>query len=207
MKKLLLVGVSFLALGPAGALAQGVFDHLKCHVVKDPLTLKHSLDLDALQPDFSDSGCKLRGKAKYFCVPVTKKNVDPAPPLPNVVGQTLQSDYTCYTLKCPTKPPLEHDVTDQFGGPRHQSKYNTQLLCVPSYKDSRPCGFIGIRMCGGACPNATDQCQVLPDDSGCVCGPITLPDCEQAQAPACNGSCATGGTCQALAGTNMCKCQ
>jgi len=31
------------------------------------------------------------------------------------------------------------------------------------------CGVIGPRMCGGACPNASDVCQPLPDDSGCVC--------------------------------------
>ncbi|MBP1686035.1 MAG: hypothetical protein H6Q33_2178 [Deltaproteobacteria bacterium] len=33
------------------------------------------------------------------------------------------------------------------------------------------CGFIGPRMCGGACPNPADVCQPLPDDSGCACRP------------------------------------
>ncbi len=36
---------------------------------------------------------------------------------------------------------------------------------------TEPCGFIGPRMCGGTCPNPTDVCQPLPDDSGCVCEP------------------------------------
>ncbi len=35
----------------------------------------------------------------------------------------------------------------------------------------RPCDFIGPRMCGGSCPNSTDVCLPLPDDTACVCQP------------------------------------
>lgn len=171
MLALLLVGVTFLALGAVPAIAQGVFDHLKCHSVKDPVQLNHDVDLDALQHEFSDTDCELTGRAKYFCVPVSKDNVRPAPPLPDVVGQTLQSDYTCYTLKCKNKPP-DRDVTDQFGGPRLQSKYKTELLCVPSFKKDLPCGLTGIHngrpQCGGACPNPGEFC-ASPDDGACRC--------------------------------------
>ncbi|GIW40335.1 MAG: hypothetical protein KatS3mg076_0912 [Candidatus Binatia bacterium] len=34
-----------------------------------------------------------------------------------------------------------------------------------------PCGFVAFRMCGGFCPNPTDVCVPLPDDSGCHCVP------------------------------------
>jgi len=50
-----------------------------------------------------------------------------------------------------------------------------------------PCGFIGPRMCGGACPNATDVCQPLPDDSGCVCGPGGSPTAAATATATSNG--------------------
>jgi hypothetical protein len=45
------------------------------------------------------------------------------------------------------------------------------ITAVNNALDGCPCGFIGPRMCGGACPNVADVCQPLPDDSGCVCRP------------------------------------
>ncbi|HVN84461.1 MAG TPA: hypothetical protein VMW17_06400 [Candidatus Binatia bacterium] len=42
--------------------------------------------------------------------------------------------------------------------------------CVtPTPTVAQPCSFVGLRMCGGTCPNATDVCVPLPDDSACVC--------------------------------------
>jgi len=49
---------------------------------------------------------------------------------------------------------------------------NEILAAVNSALNGCPCGFIGPRMCGGACPTSTDVCQPLPDDSACVCRPL-----------------------------------
>jgi hypothetical protein len=116
-----------------GAHAQGFLDHLKCHKVKDPLKLPRTTAdlLTDLQPDFAASGCRIL-KAKYFCAPVAKENVVPAPPRPDIVGQGLTQDFICYKTQCPVQPP-DHEVTDQFGN-RTQTKYKTDLLCVPAVK-------------------------------------------------------------------------
>jgi len=48
---------------------------------------------------------------------------------------------------------------------------NEIVTAVNNALNGCPCGFIGPRMCGGSCQNATDVCQPLPDDSACVCQP------------------------------------
>jgi hypothetical protein len=127
----LFVALTFATSGAAHA--QAFLDHLKCHKVKDPLKLpRTTADLMTdLQPDFAASGCRIL-KAKYFCAPVAKQNVVPAPPRPDIVGQGLTQDFICYKTQCPVQPP-DHEVTDQFGN-RTQTKYKTDLLCVPAVK-------------------------------------------------------------------------
>ena len=216
MHALVALTIAALVMVSAPARAQGTppFDHLKCHTVKDKTHFVGSVDLDALQPDFSDTGCKLVGQAKYFCVPVTKKNVQPPPPRPDVVGQTLQVDFTCYKLKCPIKPP-DHDVVDQFGY-RHQSKYKTDLLCVPTLKG---CQSTGPHMCGGGCPIAGEVCLPNPLDI-CVCQKTTttvttststttsttLPPCVTSSFPTCPGTCPAPKICVKDVTTTVCVC-
>src|SRR2546426_4361053 len=93
--------------------AEAQLSHLKCHKVSDPLTLNAKVDLDALQSEFSATGCQLRNP-RLFCVPVAKNNVQPPPPRPDVTGQDLSDDYVCYRLRCAVRPP-DKQVTDQFG--------------------------------------------------------------------------------------------
>jgi len=83
-----------LAVSPGPASLQTLFDHLKCHTVRDPLRLEATADLPALQPEFADQGCKV-GRAKLFCVPTGKENVAPAPPGPAIIAQPLQEEYVC----------------------------------------------------------------------------------------------------------------
>src|SRR5437867_2292702 len=99
MKVTGVVVLASLVFGPA-AHAQ-ILDHLKCHKMKDPLKLKVTADLDALDSQFSAQGC-LISKAKLFCVPTTKRNVQPPEAAPlDINGQQLQNPYVCYTAKCP----------------------------------------------------------------------------------------------------------
>src|SRR5213593_3936275 len=130
----LALSVALLSAAAAGpAHGQEFLDHLKCHKVKDPMKLNGTTAdlLTDLQPDFSASGCVLI-KPKLFCVPVSKVNVQPPPPRPDVTGQGLATDYICYSIKCPLQPG-DRVVTDQFGT-RTETKYRSSLLCVPAVK-------------------------------------------------------------------------
>lgn len=60
---------------------------------------------------------------------------------------------------------------------------NEIIAAVNNALNGCPCGFIGPRMCGGRCPNSTDVCQPLPDDSGCVCRPGGLSPTSTATSP------------------------
>lgn len=126
--------VAAVVFGSAGAAhGQAYLDHLKCHKVKDPLKLPFTTAdlLTDLQPEFEASGCRIL-KPRFFCAPVAKQNVQPVPPRPDIVGQGLTTDFICYKTQCPIQPG-DHVVTDQFGT-RTETKYKTDLLCVPAVK-------------------------------------------------------------------------
>jgi len=126
----------------AGVHAQ-VDDHLKCYKIKDELNLKGIVNLDS--PQFGlESGCKI-GKAKLFCVPVTKtvieaedKKTGPISLLP-VFGPPAPGDRVCYKVKCPKllTPIPDQEISDQFGN-RNVSKFKDFLLCTPAVKGPPP---------------------------------------------------------------------
>jgi hypothetical protein len=195
-----------LLIGSLGTLAfAGTLDHLACFKVKDPLLIQESADLQAeMQPEFTSLGCILK-KATEFCVPASKTNVTPPPPFPGVSGQPLQNDYICYPTKCrqPAAPP-DKLVTDQFGS-RIEKKYKISKVCVPARKAPAPCGPTGKHMCGGACPNPTQQCQPDPLDRGCVCLPAE-PGCFVDPAGHCAGTCPGSGQACTFDDTGHCGC-
>src|SRR2546428_5629561 len=116
----------------ASAQAQGTLDHLKCHRTRDLIRPRATADLAAdLDPAFSASGCRIL-HATEFCVPVSKRNVQPPPTAPQIVGQTLNDDYICYKVRCPNLPPSQ-TVSDQFGT-RTERYLATHSLCVPARK-------------------------------------------------------------------------
>ncbi len=78
----------------------------------------------------------------------------------------------------------------------------------------QPCGFVGLRTCGGSCPNSTDLCRPLPDDSGCVCQrgptptPTPIPPCGFIGPRMCGGSCPDPtDLCRPLPDDSGCVCQ
>jgi hypothetical protein len=168
--------------------AQGKLDHLFCYRMKDPLTIRTTVDMLAdLQPEFTQKGCRLL-KAVEFCVPASKANVNPLPPNPNIVGQPLQDDYICYLAECrnPTQP-ADKVVADQFGR-RIERNYRPVKVCVPARKRPVPCGASGFRQCGGVCPEPGDDCRISPVDAGCACVPRECGGQADA-AGACGGAC------------------
>jgi hypothetical protein len=201
---LLVTSLGFAVGGPSLARA-GTLDHLVCYRTLDPLQIQASADLLAeIQPEFTATGCLLR-KAAEFCVPATKTNVNPPPPFPGASGQTLQNDYVCYTAKCVTPgTPANKLVTDQFGS-RVERKYRVSKICVPARKAPAPCGPTGTRQCGGACPNANQQCSPDPADRGCTCLPVEE-GCFVTSAGACAGTCPGAGQACSFDDTGHCSC-
>jgi len=177
----LVVGMA-LAFGQASFVDAQPFDHLKCHKVKDPHKMKGTFDpAPALQPAFADQGCKIV-RAKFFCAPVEKNNVqvNPPPAFPALGGQDLTNDFTCYKIKCPTQPP-DTVVTDQFAS-RTLTKMKAQLLCTPTYKGvvttttsttttttPTPCLNQTAPMCNGPCPDPLDTCVSVVGATTCEC--------------------------------------
>ncbi|HJQ84442.1 MAG TPA: hypothetical protein VKA21_10225 [Candidatus Binatia bacterium] len=218
MKALALLAVAGVLAAPA-AHAQ-VFDHLKCHKMKDPLKLKATVDLDAVQAQFSATGC-LISKAKLFCVPATKSNVQPPEAAPLVVdGQELENDFICYSAKCPDTPP-DTAVTDQFGS-RTQVRYKSSFICAPAIEGAvtttttspggtttttsgTTCGTSGHPECNGPCSLPGDVCgDIGGGNCGCFAG---APACGSFQgAPTCAGTC-PGATpfCKTVSGSCTCS--
>jgi hypothetical protein len=138
MKKFLLVGVLLTATLASNAQAQS--DHLRCFKVKDRARFDAQATLTALQEQFGiDEACSIKGKAKLFCVPVSKlvtvfddRTKDGIPPV-EFVGPDLENDAACYKVKCPKQQIEPELVTDQFGT-RTVEKFKSQLLCTPAVK-------------------------------------------------------------------------
>jgi hypothetical protein len=192
-------------LGASTAAAQPLYDHLKCHRVSDPLRFAGVVDLEALQPQFSDSGCKL-GRAKSFCVPVAKTLVEPPLAPPDIAGQALSDDYVCYKLKCPSRP-ADEDVTD-MSGTRRLRHMRTSRLCVPARKVQTPCGpDLSCDSANEICvsrepigPSITYSCEAVPagcdSDRTCACAGASL--C-QAPFDTCHDTATNTIDCECLA--------
>lgn len=194
----------------AASTAHGqVLDHLKCHKMKDPLKLKATADFTALDSQFSASGCTI-SKAKLFCVPATKSNVQPPEAAPlDIDGQQLQNAFICYSAKCPGTPP-DTGVADQFGS-RTEIRYSTSLVCAPAIEGTvtttttlqgatttttmsgggTTCGTSAYPECNGPCPT---QGSVCADSGNGHCGCFaSAPPCGQYQGPpTCSGGCSSG---------------
>ncbi|TFH25602.1 MAG: hypothetical protein E4H03_00280 [Myxococcales bacterium] len=176
MKRLIVTMMSFIFLAtvmPASvAMAQN--DHLSCYKIKDSTKFSALADLSTLvqDPPFPPAaGCKIAGKAKQFCVPVDKNNVqesDAPGPDPNyfieTAGQTLTNDFICYKVKCPklTAPISDTEVTDQFDT-RVLTKFKSSTICTPAVKT---CGGSEAPQCNGVCPFG-DPCIDMGGTCGC----------------------------------------
>jgi hypothetical protein len=214
---------SLLAVVLASAAQGQTLDHLKCHKMKDPLRLKATADLTALDPNFSAQGCTL-GKPKLFCVPATKSNVQPPTAAPlDIDGQQLANGFICYAAKCPGGP--DGAVSDQFGS-RTETRYITTLVCAPAIEASvttsttQPgasttsttmpanltCGNAANPECNGPCSTPGNVCGDIGNGHcGCV---ATNSVCGAYQGPlsGCAGTCATGGPyCKTVSGACVCS--
>lgn len=203
--------VALLLIFSSPSLVHAQLDHLICYRMVDPLKVQSAVDLfTELQPEFTQKGCKLV-RPLEFCVPATKLNVDPPPPLPNIAGQPLKDDYICYLMKCPDKPVVpSRFVADQFGRRLHR-KYKPYKMCVPARKAAPPCGpTTSARQCGGTCEDPAAICHFDIPTKQCICsGPQGCSGKPDA-AGGCGGNCPAGEIClpQIVAGAPAaCDCQ
>ena len=205
--------VASLILGPisAGVAHAQIDDHLKCYKIKDDIKLKGTVDLRSQQYGL-EAGCKI-SKAKLFCIPATKSNVQvqaknpsgPVNPLP-IFGPPARGDRICYKVKCQGIVPVTQVATDQFGT-HNMTKFKPFMLCTPAGKFTTPpipCDLSGYPTCGGDCPDPTQTCN--PANTGttkCLCeGP-----CGFDAAGMCGGDCAVAtDICQLNSVTGKCDC-
>jgi len=189
-----IVSAGVLGLFLAGdARAAGIQDHLVCYKTKDPAKVQYALSLFALkQPEFTAKGCTVVGPTMAFCVPATKKLVQPAEPKAVVDGPTLDFDYVMYKMRCPRLPMPKKLVTDQLAGARVlQPLGPPQILLVPATKEDPPCGAVGALaggVCGGSCPDG-EACTFA--NGQCGCSPPPRP-CGKDAAGVCGGECPAG---------------
>jgi hypothetical protein len=195
-------------------MANAQLDHLVCYKVVDKLQVAVAFDLFAeLQPEFTAKGCKVV-KVDDFCVPATKLNVTPAASdvRPDIAGPPLYVDYIGYLIKCAQEiTPPNKVVIDQFGKHRH-GKYKVAKVYVPAKKGAPPCGTVDGKLCGGVCPDTSDQCRVA-SDGVCKCVPAVDDICggRPDKQGICGGACPDPDLprCQLMlsaTGAKICDC-
>ena len=163
-----------------------VLDHLKCMKMTDTLRLKATADFAALDSQFSGTGCLIT-KAKLFCVPATKSNVQPPTAAPlDINGQQLENAFICYKAKCPVTA-ADTGVSDQFGS-RTLSRFATSYICAPAIE--------GTVTTSTTQPGATTTTTTMP--ANLTCG--------NAANPECNGPCSTAGNVCGDIGGGHCGC-
>jgi hypothetical protein len=141
----------------ASAQAQ-VLDHLECFKVKDPGNYSAFVDLQSTEYG-TESGCKVKVKAKFYCVPSTKTVTETTAPTEDIDGPPHFGPQVCYTIQsCPDDGPAGHEVTDQFG---HRTLENVKrkLVCAPAIAGAPPTTTTTLPTCqifsGEACSNST----------------------------------------------------
>jgi len=108
-------------------------DHLKCFKIRDEMTFRSAaVDLDALAAEFGLESCTIKGRAKEFCVPVTKDvtSIDGGSVIA-ADAEPLTLGRLCYKLRCAASTVAPQVVADQFGT-RTISRFKAFELCTPA---------------------------------------------------------------------------
>ena len=176
--------------GATVAGAQPLYDHMKCYKVKDQAKFLAEVDLTALQAEFGLEHCKVKGKAKLFCIPVDKdvtaftdKSKNGIPPVA-YDGPEYTNDRVCYKIKCPPVTVGPTQITDQFGT-RNVEKFKPMLLCAPAVKGVPVTTTTTVLAANGTPCSDPNTCQSGNCVDGYCCGSSACGTCE---------SCAVGGS-------------
>ncbi|RMD85755.1 MAG: hypothetical protein D6815_01175 [Candidatus Dadabacteria bacterium] len=158
---------------------------MKCYKVKDRTNFKAEVDLAALQSEFGLEHCRLKGKAKLFCVPVDttvtkiryKRNH--GAPAAAYSGPEYTNDRICYEIECPSPEIPEVEASDQFGT-RELKEFEPVLLCTPAVK--------GI-------PTTTTSTTTTTTTSTTTTTTTTVPTCIDADGDGYGAGCPAGPDC------------
>jgi len=203
-------------LGFAVGLASPAFaqsnDRFTCYAIKDSAPLgRYQVTLSS---PAGSQNCIVRTPAKIACVPNEQTAISPAAPESGPDGSAT-GGFLCYLAKC-ASPSSTTNVEDQFG---HRvikfraSRFvcdpgnlttpapgspTTTTTTLPGSNDT--CHFANGR-CTGSC-GAGKSCGTAVSSASCECRDVS---CGNADAPACNGACASPGDACVFDVTG-CKC-
>jgi hypothetical protein len=189
------------------AAAQPAFDHLQCFAIRDrqPRAQYTAELLPEQAPPFSVApGCRIIVPARYACIDVEKRNVNP--PAPLAIGGEDARDYLCYRVHCPRGIP-DPDVinfADQFGSRPVQIK-RARYLCAPAFKPGVPTRTptnAPTPTPGGATSTPGGATQT-PGGATPTPGPCAL---TPGQFGTCGGSCPNAGD-ECLPNGPQCECR
>ena len=126
-----LVGaLTALAAGPASAqMLQR--DHLKCYEVLKDQNPPEEVVVNLFNAFGLEPGCEVQIESRLFCTPAAKVVVGGGGIGDDPRGPALQSDFTCYQVRCPDSPRRRLHVNDQFGD-REIGIEEARLLCTPT---------------------------------------------------------------------------
>jgi hypothetical protein len=170
------------------------FESLKCHKVKRAAPpLLGTLNVTAVEPDFSAQGCQIIGRAKELCTAVHVWGDQPPATGPSFTSVALDRDYNCYRVVC-NGVPAQHEVVDRFGAGL-EGFSRTQTICVPAVLDN---------CAGGACGSYATTCH---ESGQCACFtlsrgqrfcgvPVACADTFPCASQASNSACPTGYVCE-----------
>ena len=104
-------------------------DHLKCYQVVKDENPNAEKEMNLINKFGLEPGCHLRIKSRLYCTPVSKflpggNGDDPR-------GTALNTDFTCYKVRCPIVPPRRLHIDDQFGN-RDIGITQARMLCTPT---------------------------------------------------------------------------
>ena len=191
MSRTIVIAVTCAAIGlvVAPAVAQPVFDNMKCYKIKDEQPGKtYTADLvPKLTHDFStelgdqivggvlQKGCRIRVPAKFFCIEVDPENARDASPPYNPAQWTVAGpepgERLCYKLSCPPVAAKDLDIIDAFGTRTIKLLGRTSYFCTSVTRQlpqGSPCSLAGNGQCGGDCAPGERCLATSPADCGCV---------------------------------------
>ena len=181
--------LALIALVVRPAVAQPVFDNLKCYKIRDPQAPKqYTADLaPKLTHDFTielgdrivggvlQQGCRIRVPAKFFCIEVDPQDAHDANPPYNPAQWTVDGpepgERLCYKLSCPPVAPKDLAIIDAFGTRTIKLLGRTGYFCTSVTRQllqSAECSLAGNGQCGGTCPEGERCLATSPADCGCV---------------------------------------
>jgi len=113
------------------AAAQLQRDHLKCYEVLRDQNPPSEVIVNLFNQFGVEAGCEVQIESRFYCTPAAKVVAGGGQIGDDPRGPALQSDFTCYQVRCPDDPRRKLHINDQFGV-RDIGIGDAQLVCTPT---------------------------------------------------------------------------